>query len=90
MKHNVPDVEAVDGNGRFVREIAEIQCERDKVRRIEPPDAPFPKREEIDYRLLDTGCARLGPVKVNTKTGDDEEEIYAGKREVNDVGSDLR
>src|SRR6185369_5977238 len=52
--------------------------------------SPLPEREEVDHRLLNTGGASLSPEEVDTKSGDDEEKIDSGIREVNDILRDLR
>jgi hypothetical protein len=76
-------------NWSFVREVAEIKRERGKVRRVQAPDASLPEGEEVEYRVFNTGGARSRPEQVNTKTGDDEEKINAGEREMNEGTGDL-
>ncbi len=83
VKQNVPNVKACDFYRSFICEVAQVQRERGEIRRIQSADASFPKREEVNYGFVDTGGASFGPEQVNAKTGDDEEEIYSGEREMN-------
>lgn len=90
MKHNIPQVKGRNFNVSFVRVVDQIHYERYKIRRVQTRDTPFPEGKEVDDRFVNTRCARPGPIQVNTKTGDDEEEIYSGVREMNYVTGDLR
>ena len=90
MEQNVPQVKARNVYGSFVREIAEINCERGEVRWIQSPDASFPEREEANRGFVDARGACFGPKEMDAKPGDDEEKIDAGKGEVDNVTGDLR
>lgn len=89
VEQNVPQVKARDVNGSFVGEVNKIQRERGEVRRIQSPDASFPESEEANLRFVDARGACFRPEEMDTKPGDDEEKINAGKREVDYVTSDL-
>src|SRR5215470_10139361 len=90
MKRDVPQVSARDVYGNFVRDVTEVDRECGEVWRVQATHAAFPESEEVDRRFVNAGGASFGPVQMDTKPGDHEEEIYSGKREMNDVASDQR
>src|SRR5262245_12144733 len=90
VKHNVPDIRPIEHNRSLVSDVAEIQHERGKVRRVQSTNSSFPERQEVDLWLGNASRARFCPVQVDAKTGNDKEEVYPGKREMNHERRDFR
>src|SRR5688500_11003918 len=68
VKEEVGDVDRAVGVGDEKK-----QREREDVRRVEPAQASFPEWTKANVGL-DSGRARFGPLQVNAKTRNDEEQ----------------
>jgi hypothetical protein len=90
VKQHISEIRACDVNGSFVRYVTEINREGGEVGRVQSPDASLPESKEVNRGVENAGGSGFGPIQVDTEPGDDKEEIYSGKCEMNNETGNLR